>query len=112
MPPPELAAQGNCTRLPLTPSISTAVRVLNGIEDLLEFRWALGALTPCQRAILILRYWDDLSEAEVAEVLECPVGTVKSSASRAVVELRRILGRGAETIPMYAPSEVYKEDSW
>jgi RNA polymerase sigma-70 factor (sigma-E family) len=88
-----------------------AVRVLNGIDDLSEFRWALGALTPRQRAILILRYWDDLSEAEVAEVLECPVGTVKSSASRAVAELRRILGRDTETAPADAASEAYQEDS-
>jgi RNA polymerase sigma-70 factor (sigma-E family) len=88
-----------------------AVRVLSGIDDLSEFRWALGALTPRQRAVLTLRYWDDLSEAEVAEILECPVGTVKSSASRAVAELRQILGRDAEVAPIDAPSEVYKEDS-
>jgi RNA polymerase sigma-70 factor (sigma-E family) len=87
------------------------VRVLSGIDDQSEFQWALGALTPRQRAILILRYWDDLTEAEVAEVLECPVGTVKSSTSRAVAELRRILGRDTEIAPADAASEVYKEGS-
>lgn len=69
----------------------STVRVLKGIEDESEFRWALEALTARQRAILIMRYWDELSEAEVAEVLGCPVGTVKSSTSRAVAELRRML---------------------
>ena len=88
-----------------------AIRVLAGIDDVSEFRWALGALTPRQRAVLTLRYWDDLSEAEVAEILGCPVGTVKSSASRAVADLRRILGRGAAVARADSPSEIYKEDS-
>ena len=35
---------------------------LSGIDDQAEFRWALTALPPRQRAVLILRYWDDLSE--------------------------------------------------
>ena len=49
---------------------------------------ALGTLTPQQRAIVVLRYFDDRSENEVADLLGVSAGTVKSTASRAVAQLR------------------------
>ena len=49
---------------------------------------ALHSLTPHQRAIVALRYFDDRSDAEVSEILGVAVGTVKSTASRAVAQLR------------------------
>ena len=49
---------------------------------------ALGTLTHQQRTIVVLRYFDDLSENEVAELLGVSPGTVKSTASRAVAQLR------------------------
>jgi RNA polymerase sigma-70 factor (sigma-E family) len=49
---------------------------------------ALGTLSPQQRSIVVLRYFEDRSEADVAELLGVSPGTVKSAASRAVARLR------------------------
>jgi RNA polymerase sigma-70 factor (sigma-E family) len=49
---------------------------------------ALDTLTQHQRAIVVLRYFDDRSEAEVADLLGVSAGTVKSTASRAIARLR------------------------
>ncbi len=49
---------------------------------------ALDTLTAQQRAIVVLRYFDDRSEAEVADLLGVSAGTVKSTASRAMARLR------------------------
>ena len=53
---------------------------------------ALAGLPPRQRAIVVLRYWEDLAEGDVAELLGCSVGTVKSQASRALAKLRNDAG--------------------
>lgn len=53
---------------------------------------ALARLTPRQRRVVVLRYLMDLSEAQVAADLEVSLGTVKSTASRALAELRTALG--------------------
>src|SRR5271169_4889358 len=50
---------------------------------------ALQRLGPRQRAVVVLRYWLGLTEAEAAIALDCSVGTVKSQASRALAALRQ-----------------------
>ena len=52
-----------------------------------------------QRAVLVLRYWQQLSDAEIAALLRCSEGTVRSSASRAFAVLRRHPDLAALTLP-------------
>ena len=49
------------------------------------------ALPPRQRAVIVLRYYEDLTEAQIADVLGCAPGTVKSQSSAAITTLRRAL---------------------
>ena len=49
---------------------------------------ALGALPPRQRAVVVLRYWEDLSDTQAAALLGCSASTVRSQAARALAKLR------------------------
>jgi RNA polymerase sigma-70 factor (sigma-E family) len=53
---------------------------------------ALAAVPPKQRAVLVLRFWEDLSVEQVADLLECSTGNVKSQSSRGLDKLRVLLG--------------------
>lgn len=49
---------------------------------------ALASLSARQRTVLVLRYWEDLAETEIAELLDCSLGTVKTHARRGLAALR------------------------
>jgi RNA polymerase sigma-70 factor (sigma-E family) len=71
-------------RLPDRPAESA----LDAVGDR-EWLWqALGRLPRKQRAVVVLRFYEDLTEAQTAELMGCSVGTVKSQASRALAKLR------------------------
>jgi RNA polymerase sigma-70 factor (sigma-E family) len=53
-----------------------------------DLRWRLAQLAPRQRAVLVLRYFEDLSDPEIAEILGCTQGTVRGYASRGLHALR------------------------
>jgi RNA polymerase sigma-70 factor (sigma-E family) len=75
------------------PSASSAERSVDPLAALdthAELVDALGQLPPRQRAVLVLRYFNDLTEAQAAEVLGCSPGTVKSNASRGLARLREV----------------------
>ena len=66
--------------------------LLSGIPEIDE-TWDLVRKLPFrQRAVLMLRYYEDLSEADIARVLKCRPGTVKSALHRGIAALRKQLG--------------------
>jgi RNA polymerase sigma-70 factor (sigma-E family) len=73
---------------------------LDGREVL---RSALLRLAPRQRAVLVLRYYDDLTERETAEALGIAVGTVKSQARDALARLRVLVPDGEEALTTVEP---------
>jgi RNA polymerase sigma-70 factor (sigma-E family) len=62
---------------------------LRAVLDRDELWGWLARLAPRQRAVVVLRYFEDLSEEQIAETLGCSRGTVKSQASAALATLRR-----------------------
>jgi RNA polymerase sigma-70 factor (sigma-E family) len=68
--------------------------VVADVTDAIDLRDALirilHQLPPRQRAVIVLRYWEQLTEAEAAEVLGCTDGTVKAAASRGLKRMREL----------------------
>lgn len=58
---------------------------------------ALGTLPPRMRAVLVLRFFDDMSEVDTAAALHCGIGTVKSQTSRGLARLRELVTEPATT---------------
>jgi RNA polymerase sigma factor (sigma-70 family) len=83
--PPESGAQADVETASSTDARTDLIR-------------ALGELPARRRTVLVLRYFSDLPEAEVATILDCSLGTVKSSTSRALEQLRQTLEE-SETPP-------------
>ena len=69
-----------------------AATVAGAAEDRTVLRAALAKVPPRQQAVLVLRFLCDLAVSEVAEILGCSEGTVKSQTSHGLTALRRILG--------------------
>jgi RNA polymerase sigma-70 factor (sigma-E family) len=70
------------------PSGPRSADTADALGDSAALMKALRRLGPRQRAVIVLRFWMDMSEAETAAALDCSVGTVKSQASRALAALR------------------------
>ena len=69
------------------------------VEDRLVLRQALGRLPKRQRAVLVLRFIYDLGVPQVADVLQCSAGTVKSQTAHGLASLRRHLDDMAYPLP-------------
>ncbi len=67
-------------------------------------RQALRRLTPKQRAVIVLRFFEDLPEADIADAMSCSVGTVKSQLHHALARLRALAPELADLIQ--EPTEV------
>ena len=70
------------------PSVADATETVARRDELLA---ALAKLPVKMRAVLVLRYWEDLSEADTARILNCSPGSVKAQASRGLTRLRSVL---------------------
>jgi RNA polymerase sigma-70 factor (sigma-E family) len=76
---------------PLHLSRDVAERSGPGAEERAEMMAALATVPPRQRAVLVLRFYDDLSVEDTARLLRCSAGTVKSQSARGLAALRRAL---------------------
>jgi len=68
-------------------------------EDWDRLRRALVRLPVRQRTVLVLRYYEDLPDARIAELMNCRPGTVRSQAARGLASLRSLLEPEPETVP-------------
>lgn len=73
----------------------------------LVMRQALSRLTARQRTVLVLRYFEDLPEADVARLLGCSVGTVRSTTHRSLARLRSL----APELAALGPADAERLDS-
>ncbi|BEP15042.1 SigE family RNA polymerase sigma factor [Acidothermaceae bacterium B102] len=79
--------------LPEPPAAGSAT---DAVEDADQLSRALAGLSRRQRAAVVLRFYDDHSEQEVADLLGCSLGTVKTHTSRGLARLRELLDTDTE----------------
>jgi RNA polymerase sigma factor (sigma-70 family) len=84
-PPPEPVDPGTIDTAAAGPGTTQAT------EDALDAGRLLATLPETQRSVVVLRYYCDLTEGEVAEILECPTGTVKSRMHQAMTRLTALV---------------------
>ncbi|UUU27942.1 SigE family RNA polymerase sigma factor [Streptomyces sp. DSM 40750] len=89
------------------PESGAAVDGAAGVELRLVMRGALARLTARQRSVLVLRYFEDLPEADVARILGCSVGTVRSTTHRSLARLRSL----APELAALGPAEAEQQPS-
>lgn len=77
-----------------------------GIDGRLDMRQLLLSLAPRQRAVLVLQYYEDMPVREIAAVLNCSTGTVRSQASRAIARLRVLAPELAADLQSDLPSDL------
>jgi RNA polymerase sigma-70 factor (sigma-E family) len=96
----EVPLHASLTSTTPSPGDDTAIVDLRG-----QLLADLRTLPPRQRAVLVLRYFQDLDEAEIAHTLGVSLGTVKSSASRGLARLRELASHAAGVPAALATSE-------
>jgi RNA polymerase sigma-70 factor (sigma-E family) len=89
---------GARVRLGEVPDAVAEDRALRRWEERDAVRLALAALPKRQRAVLVLRYLDDLPDTSIAALLGCRPGTVRSQASRGLAALRPLMTEGTGTV--------------
>ena len=88
-------------RLPAQVTSASEPARTGRVDDWIYLVGALRRLPPMRRAAVVLRFYEDMSEREIAETLNRPLGTVKSDLHRALKELRHLM----------EPQEVAMEES-
>jgi RNA polymerase sigma-70 factor (sigma-E family) len=69
-----------------------------GSDERMMLRTALMRIPKGRRAVLVLRFWADLSVEQVAAILDCSTGTVKSQTAHGLADLREVLGHELEDL--------------
>lgn len=71
--------------------------VTNQHEERMDLVGAISQLDDKYKTVIILKYYQDLTVPDIAEMLECPQGTVKSNLHRGMIELKKLLTKGGVT---------------
>lgn len=83
-------------------SVPEVVAPAENPDATLDARRVLAMLPARQRAVIVLRYWEDLPIEDVAQMLGCAEGTVKSQAAKGLATLRKLLAREPHLLAMEA----------